>query len=292
MFIKSCRESEPLSRHATFGIGGPAELFFVATTGEELREAVAWARNTETPFLVIGHGSNCLFPDEGFSGLVIRNAFDEMRVEGKEVYAGSGLSLAKLATSMSSTKLSGLEFGCGIPGTVGGAVIMNAGAHGQSTAEVVRYVDIIDQQGSMQRRQRADVEFGYRSSSLRAEKSIIVGVGFSLSNDPHSVDKQRQMALHRKHTQPVNDRSAGCVFKNPVQDSAGRIIEACGLKGMRVGGACVSNVHANFIVNVGGATASDVLSLVEQIQRIVFERYSIVLERELCVISRDGVLYA
>jgi UDP-N-acetylmuramate dehydrogenase len=258
-------------------------LFFTATSLEDMHEAVAWARSTKTQFLVIGHGSNCLFPDEGIEGLVIHNKIDHIHIDQHHLTAGAGSSFAKAAVMSATAHLSGIEFGAGIPGTIGGAVIMNAGAQGQTTSDCLAYVTYLDQSGQKIRASKESLSFGYRTSSLRQEGAIILEAQFVLTPDETTSHRQKALLATRTSKQPPG-RSVGSVYKNPPNDFAGRLIESCGLKGFSVGGACVSPLHANFIINTGNATAKDVLTLMELIERTVFEKFMLVLEREVCVL--------
>ena len=280
-FKDRCEAGVCLSSLSTFGIGGPVALLFRAQSVEDLQEAMHFASTTQTPYLVVGRGSNCLFPDDGFPGLVIQNRLETVTDEGGGRFvAGGGARFPALGAQTARDGWGGLEFAAGIPGSVGGAVCMNAGAQGQQAGSVVVSVDYIDKQGSLIRLDCRDLSFGYRSSSFRGKGGIIASVTFQLSPDEGAFERQKQMIEYRKRTQP-SDRSAGCVFRNPPGLSAGRLIDEAGLKGRRIGGAEVSSLHANFIVNRGEATAADVRSLIEVVRSEVFERSGVRLECEV-----------
>ena len=280
-FKDRCETGVCLSSISTFGIGGPAALLFRAQSTEDLQEAMHYVFTTQTPYLVVGRGSNCLFPDNGFSGLVILNRLEEVTDEGGGRFvAGGGARFPSLGTQTAKEGWAGLEFAAGIPGSVGGAVCMNAGAQGQQAGAVVVSVEYIDKHGSLVRLEGNDLSFGYRSSSFRGKGGVIASVTFQLSSDEGAFERQKQMVEYRKRTQP-NDRSAGCVFRNPPGQSAGRLIDEAGLKGRRIGGAEVSSLHANFIVNRGGATAADVRALIEVVRSEVFGRSGVHLECEV-----------
>lgn len=278
-FASRCEADVPLSTVSTFGIGGPAALLFRAKTVPDLQEAMEFAFASKTRCLVIGRGSNCLFPDTGFPGLVIVNRLEEVREEdGGRFIAGGGARLPSLSLQTARSGWGGLEFAAGIPGSVGGAVCMNAGASGQQTGAVVESVDYIDERGALHT--LSGLSFGYRSSSLRGKGGVIASVTFQLRKEEHALDRQKEMAEYRKRTQP-KERSAGCIFRNPPGLSAGRLIDEAGLKGRSIGGAQVSPVHANFIVNQGGATAADVRALIEVVRSEVLARSGVSLDCEV-----------
>ena len=280
-FKDRCETGVCLSSLSTFGIGGPAALLFRAQGVEDLQEAMHYVSTTQTPYLVVGRGSNCLFPDNGFSGLVVLNRLEEVVDEGEGRFVvGGGARFPALGAQAAKEGWTGLEFAAGIPGSVGGAVCMNAGAQGQQTGAVVASVEYIDKHGTLVRLDGKDLSFGYRSSSFRGKGGVIASVAFQLSADEEAFERQKQMVEYRKRTQP-SDRSAGCVFRNPSGMSAGRLIDVAGLKGRRIGGAEVSSLHANFIVNRGGATAADVRSLIEVVRSEVLEHSGVHLECEV-----------
>jgi UDP-N-acetylmuramate dehydrogenase len=281
-----------MAQYTTFRVGGPAEALYRVRTLEELCRVVTFL-NTETiPYLVLGRGSNLLIKDEGLSGVVIRfgrfHSSVEFERKGEDtVLAGAGLRLSSLLTACRRKGLTGLEFLAGIPGTVGGAVAMNAGAFGSEIKTRVIDVNFVTPQGEQVVKSRRQLEFLYRK--LMIEKDwLIVQARFCL--EPGSREKiSLSLADHlkrRKTTQPLEYPSAGSVFKNPPDDYAGRLIEAVGLKGKRIGGAMISPKHANYIVNLGSAKASDILSLLDLARQMVKAQMGIELEPEIRIMGR------
>lgn len=276
------KENEPLSRHSTFRIGGPARWFAEVQTVDEMIEALLWAKEKNLPILLIGRGSNSLFNDQGFSGLAILNRIESITItkEGR-VTAGSGTSFAKLGIETSRQGWSGLEFASGIPATVGGAIVMNAGANGQETADTLVSVDLVTKDGEMRTVDRSTLSFNYRTSPFQGGEEIVVGATFQLTPSAEAARRQRDLLDRRRKSQPYGNHSAGCIFRNPPSHSAGALIDQCGLKGSHVGGAVVSEVHANFIVNSGGATCAEVRELIERVKQKVYEQTGVALEEEV-----------
>ena len=278
------RRDEPMARHTTYRIGGPAALLVVCDTIADLSSVFTLLCDEGLPWTVLGKGSNVLVSDAGFEGAVIilGKEFKRHRTEVGQVRSGAGVTLAALVQDAYSRGLSGLEFAVGIPGTVGGALAMNAGSRDQWIGERVESVTLyVPGEGLMVVR-GAEIEWGYRSSGL-PERGVIVECSLALEEGDCERIRRTMDArfLSRKSTQPVGTPNAGSVFINPEGDSAGRLIQACGLKGFRFGGAQVSEVHANFIVNTGSATAADVLDLIDHVRGVVRERHGIELETEL-----------
>jgi len=228
-----------------------------------------------------------LFSDHGYPGLVILNQMVGVTSvkETASFSVGSGLSFAQLGLMTARLGFAGLEFAAGIPGTVGGAVVMNAGAFGQETFDTLVSVDLLDETREVQRKEREALSFGYRYSEFLGGRSIIVGANFSLRKDDEVAERQKQMMQKRRISQPYMARSAGSVFRNPPGTSAAMLIDAAGLKGRRCGGASVSTMHANFIINQGDATAEDVCSLISLVQEEVHQRSGVWLEHEIRVIG-------
>lgn len=270
-----------LAELSTFGIGGPAKWFQKVDTIEEMQALV----RQKLPFIVIGKGSNTLFDDRGFNGLVIQNKIDFFENPAPGVYhVGAGFSFALLGVRSAQAGYSGLEFASGIPASVGGAIFMNAGANGSETEKVLVSIDYIDEEGELVILERKDLEFGYRTSPFQKRKGVIVGATFKLTPSLTARQKQIEIVTYRKNTQPYNDKSAGCVFRNPACHIAGKLIEEAGLKGHMLGGAKVSEKHANFIVNADHATAKDVCALIDEVQRKVYEKHGVKLEPEIRII--------
>ena len=274
------QSDKPLKEVSTFGIGGPAKLFTEVFEIEQMQVVLAHAFDQSLPFFVLGKGSNCLFDDRGFDGLVIHNKISYLKIEGCEVDVGSGFSFSMLGLRTAKQGLAGLEFASGIPATVGGAIYMNAGANGQETFQTLFEVRFVDAQGNLHTLTKEELEFSYRFSSFQKRRGAIVSAKFHLTECTAARGKQLSIIEYRTETQPYGDRSIGCFFKNPVGKSAGALIEQAGLKGFSVGGAEVSTKHANFIVNKEGALAGDVLILAKQVQEKVKEATGVELEME------------
>jgi UDP-N-acetylmuramate dehydrogenase len=276
---------EPLSRHTTYRVGGPAEILATPAT----REAAAWlrafARRSGAPLTVLGAGSNVVAPDAGIAGIVLRMVQETGRVEfapDRCVRVDAGVMLEALVREASSRGFGGLEPLAGIPGTVGGAVVMNAGTRDTETASLLAAVDAIDPDGERRILSRLDIAFGYRHSVFREPGWLVLGAEFRLGPADASESLQRIEAFvaDRWTKYPMDLPSAGSVFKRPPGDYAGRLIEEAGCKGMREGGALVSERHANFIVNAGAASAADIVALIERVRRGVFEKTGVRLELE------------
>lgn len=282
---------EPMSRHTTFHIGGPADAFVTPHGLDELRQVLAFAQGRSIPLTVIGRGSNLLVRDGGVRGIVVQIAegLDRAEIEGSEIEAEAGISLSALARKAAANGLSGLEFAAGIPGSLGGALAMNAGAYGGEMKDVVTWVDVLDSAGELRRHTCEEMGFSYRHSILQDTGGLAVRARMRLAfGDRASIEaRMRELNEQRQSKQPLSLPSAGSVFKRPPGHYAGPLIESSGLKGTRVGGAEVSTLHANFIVNIGGATASDVLALIERVRRTVHEHSGVWLEPEIRVVGED-----
>lgn len=283
------KSKEPMKKHTSFGIGGPAELFVNPMTEEALVFAVSKARELHLPYFILGNGSNLLVRDEGIFGIVIctRLALDYVETEGEGIEAGAGAVLSKVAAAALQNSLTGLEFASGIPGSLGGAVYMNAGAYGGQMADVVTETRYLDGENRICKAVLKDHQFGYRESVFTLHPNrIILSSKLKLAPGDKAEIKRRMddFAQRRKDKQPLNLPSAGSAFKRPEGCFAGQLIEQAGLKGFSVGGAQVSEKHAGFIVNKGGATCSDVITLIEEIKRRVKENSGVLLEPEILII--------
>lgn len=265
-----------LSEFSTFGIGGPIAQFVEVSTVEEMEEAF----QSPLPKLVLGKGSNCLFSDQGFDGLVILNKIHFCQWQGSQVSVGSGYSFSLLGHQSAKLGFTGLEFASGIPATVGGAIFMNAGANGKETSQCLQSVDYFDGQ-KRQHFLREHLSFGYRTSPFQKMSGVILSATFTLAPHPEARQTQLQIIDYRMKTQPLKEKSAGCIFRNPSGASAGSLIDRCGLKGLQIGGAKISEVHANFIVNVDQASARDVQKLIRLVQEKVLEQTGVLLEPEI-----------
>lgn len=278
------RRNEPMARHTTYRIGGPASIFAVCDSVTDLARCLEVLAEADLAWTVMGKGSNVLVSDRGYEGavLVLGKEFKRHRTEDDRVLSGAGVTLAAVVQDAYSRGLSGMEFAVGIPGTVGGALAMNAGSRDEWIGERVESVTLYVPGAGLTVLRGPEVAWGYRTSGLPG-RGVVVECSLSLEEGERNRIRRTMDArfLSRKSSQPINLPSAGSVFVNPEGQSAGRLIEACGLKGARRGGAQVSEVHANFIVNTGGATAVDVLSLIEMVRQEVKERHGIWLETEL-----------
>lgn len=310
-FGRRVRAHEPLSRHGTFGVGGPADAWITIDREDDLTQLVTLAKAYGWPLMLVGNGTNVLYADAGARGTVARMALSDWRVTDVDadhalLTAGAGVKLPKLALDLAERGLAGLEWGAGVPGTIGGAVVSNAGAHGESSSDTLRTARVLFADEAVpQPRELTAEELGlaYRHSRFRAARRVafgddghpmaapraqieppemITGATFLLRREGQEAVRARvaHNLKYRRDTQPTQG-SAGSVFKNPPGDHAGRLIEASGLKGYRQGGAQLSPVHANFIVNAGGATAADVVALIALARRTVRERFGIELELEV-----------
>jgi len=285
------RADEPMKKHTSWRIGGPADIFVEPGNRQELQLVVSYTHDKSIPLAVIGAGSNLLVSDDGIRGVVVKigNNFARVLTVDNEITVEAGAKLATVASTARDAGLGGFEFSTGIPGTVGGAVIMNAGANGSSVSALVRKVLVLSMEGVYVYKSREDMQFGYRSSILQSEPAIIVEVTFTCRpREKELIRKEMADYLaRRKASQPLYYPNAGSVFKNPPGDSAGRLIEAAGLKGMRMGDAQVSTLHANFIINLGSATAKDVLALMEHVRKVVNSRFGVELQPEIRFTGHD-----
>lgn len=278
------KQAEPLAPHTWFHLGGPAELFAEPKTVEDLRTLVRRAREEGTPVRLLGGGSNILVRDEGVAGLVIRLSapvFSEISVAKQTITAGGGAKLGHAISTSVREGLAGLETLVGIPGTIGGALHGNAGSRGGDIGQWTAQATVMTRAGEILTRSGEELVFAYRESSL--DELVILGAKFELEQeDPEELTKRMQKQwIIKKAGQPLGHQSAGCIFKNPRGMSAGMLIEQAGLKNTRVGGAEVSQRHANFIVANDGATSQDVLKLIELVKERVQERVGIALETEI-----------
>lgn len=275
------RQNVPLSNFSNFRIGGPARYFARIKTPSHLAFSRVFAKKEQLPILIIGRGSNCLFDDQGFEGLAILNDMANIEWRATLIEVETGYSMAKLAVKSARMGLSGLEFGCGIPGSVGGAIFMNAGAHGAETRDCLIGVDSIDCNGEIRRFDKGELELGYRQSIFQKTPFFIWRARFLLQKDGDALARCQKWTQQRLQTQPQKSRSAGCAFRNPEGHSAGSLIERAGLKGMRIGDAQVSTHHANYLINCGQATSREVKALMDRVRVEVLQKFNIHLQTEL-----------
>jgi len=281
--------NEPMALHTSFRIGGPADLYAVATSAQELVELVSLAREHDIPYLIIGRGTNILVSDRGIRGLVIENKTEGFRFEeDATLRAESGALLRDLALGSARRGLGGLEWAVGIPGSVGGAIVGNAGAYGGYVGDVVRRVTVLAPDGEVRELAARELGFGYRTSRFKEQgigdrgREVILWAEFALRPEPAEalLERMADYTRRREAKQPT-EPSAGSIFKRTEQYPAGFLIEQAGLKGMRIGGAQISPKHANFIVNLGEARASDVKALIDLAREAVYREFGIELELEI-----------
>ena len=283
------RLNEPMSRHTTFGIGGCADIFVQPKDEQDLRTAMVWLRERGVAVRIIGNGSNLLVADAGLRAAVVRlaPAFAGIHFNGQGGVVGAGARLAAVVNRCAQTGWSGVESTVGIPGTVGGAIVTNAGTDTGSIGDLVQDAVVMDQAGNICEVRCAELNYGYRQSSLTLSRHVVVRTRLRLVRaDPVEVRaKMHRLHLKRSGRQPLSCRSAGSVFKNPPQIAAGKLVDRAGCKGLRVGDAEVSSKHANFIINRGRATAADVRALMAQMQARVLRVHGIWLEPEIELIG-------
>ena len=282
------REWEPMARHTTFRIGGPVRLMALPKTVGEAKKALQAAGEREIVPFFLGNGSNLLVADEGYDGFVLKltGEMDQIQEINCHLVAGSAVLLSRLAVAALGRGLTGLEFAHGIPGSLGGAVTMNAGAYEGEMAQVISSVTCLTRTGEVETVPAADCGFSYRRSAFSGGTRLILRAEFSLSQgDPEEIRaKMEDLARRRKEKQPLEYPSAGSMFKRPAGHFAAALIEQCGLKGLTVGGAQVSEKHAGFVINRGGATCADVLALVDQVKERVLQQTGVELEMEVRVL--------
>ena len=276
---------EPMSRHTTFEIGGPADLFVIPESVEEVRDVVAACREAQVPYFILGNGSDLLVSDEGYRGVIIGLAegFTYVAIEGTEMTCPAGVSLREPSEMACDLGLTGLEFACGIPGTIGGACFMNAGAYDGCIADVLKSVRVIMPDGTCETIAAEDLALGYRASRIKDEGLVVLTATFALRKGDLDVIRARmdELTHKRESKQPLDKPSAGSTFKRPEGYFAGKLISDAGLQGYQVGGAAVSKKHAGFVVNLGGATAADVHAVIEHVQDEVERQFGVRLEPEV-----------
>ncbi|PWI57702.1 UDP-N-acetylmuramate dehydrogenase [Sulfoacidibacillus thermotolerans] len=282
---------EPLAKHTTWRIGGPADVLLIPRTIDEVRAVVLAAKAHDLPLFVLGRGSNLLVKDGGMRGAVLKlgDEFAAIAVSDRTLSALAGRSIVSAAHIAIRHGLSGLEFATGIPGTVGGAVTMNAGAHGGEIKDVLKQATVITSDGTITELSADDLGFRYRHSIVPEQRLTVVQAEFALQpgDTKQLQEKVRAWSKRRQLTQPLSLPSCGSVFRNPPGHYAARLIEEAGLKGLRHGNAMISEVHANFIVNVGQASAADVLWLIRHAQETVQQRFGMTLEPEVRIVGED-----
>ena len=284
-------ENEPLANHTTMKIGGPADILVEPSSIENLQLLMKLIKKHNVKWTVIGRGSNLLVSDKGIEGVVIKLAtgLDHLEVNEEQLTVGGGFSLIKLVTIISKQGLSGLEFAGGIPGSVGGAVFMNAGAHGSDISNVLIKARVLFEDGNIEWLEKDDFKFSYRTSILQKERpGIVLEAVFQLAQGEREkvVAQLQKNKDYRRDTQPWSHPCAGSIFRNPLPNYAGQLIEQSGLKGFSIGGAKISEMHGNFIVNADNAKAQDVLDLIQHVKDTIKDKYGITMETEVEIIGR------
>ncbi len=285
---------EPMTKHTSFKVGGKADFFITAKTIEQVKKVVNVIKENKIPYFVIGNGSNLLVKDGGVRGVVLKVDLKEVTIQKKEteilVTAGAGVLLGFLSRKMKQQNIAGLEFACGIPGTIGGAIWMNAGAHGNEMKDIVVSTTVLDETGNLQTLSKEEQNFSYRSSIFQQNRQTIIletTLKVKEGNAEEIEQKMEEYTNYRKTTQPIEYPSAGSTFKRGTDFITAKLIDECGLKGYGVGGAEVSCKHAGFVINKNKATASDILELIEQIRKHVREKFQKELELEVQIIGED-----
>ena len=282
--------NEPMKNHTSFRTGGPADVYVKADRAENIIKAIEMLKKENVEYTIIGNGSNLLVSDRGICGAVIEigSMMNNISVEGEKIYAEAGALLSSLAAAAAENCLTGLEFASGIPGSVGGAVVMNAGAYDGEIKDAIDYADVIDNEGNILRLTKDELGLSYRHSVIDEKKMIVIGAGFRLKEgDGRAIkEKMADFAARRREKQPLNYPSAGSTFKRPEGHFAGKLIEDAGLKGKTIGGAQVSQKHAGFIINTGDATTEDILELMDCCVETVYNKFGVRLEPEVRVIGR------
>lgn len=283
------RENEPMQAHTSFRIGGPADLLVLPADVNQLKAVIAKARIEKVPLTIIGNGSNLLVKDKGIRGVVVKvgNTIKNMICHDEKIFAEAGVSLAAVANKAAACSLTGLEFAVGIPGSIGGAVFMNAGAYDGEMSKVVTRVTVLTVDGEIKDLSKEELSFCYRHSAIQESGAIVIAVEMQLAkgNADEIRSKMADFTNRRTTKQPLDIPNAGSMFKRPPGHYAGTLIEQAGLKGYTVGGAQVSAKHAGFVVNVGCATAEDVLQLISDVQKKVYEYAGVHLEPEVRVLG-------
>ncbi|MBE5928304.1 MAG: UDP-N-acetylmuramate dehydrogenase [Lachnospiraceae bacterium] len=281
--------SEMMSRHTTFSAGGPADGYVEVSCADELVRLVSLCHENDIPYIVLGNGSNVLFTDKGYRGLVIHvgREMSDITVSGNRITAEAGAMLSKVSSTAQEAGLSRLEFAAGIPGSVGGGLYMNAGAYGGEMKDVVVYADVCDKCGNVIRLTKDELKLAYRSSIIEEEGYVVLSVCMELEPDDKEaiLARMQDYNTRRKTKQPLAYKSAGSTFKRPEGHFAGALIEQCGLKGYACGSAEVSELHAGFVINKNDASAQDILNVIKHVQDTVFKETGVMLEPEVQIIG-------
>lgn len=282
--------NEPMKYHTSFKVGGPVDVMVMPESYEVLQQVIKVCMNERVPFYVIGNGSNLLVKDKGIRGVIVKiTRLDKITIEDKKLVSQSGALIADVSQRALEANLTGFEFACGIPGCVGGAVAMNAGAYISEIANVIESALIIDNSGEIRRLSKDELELGYRSSAVLKYGYTVLEASFNLQKGDYSTIKEKidDLQRRRREKQPLEYPSAGSTFKRPEGYFAGKLIEDCRLKGTSIGGAEVSQKHSGFIINKDNAKAKDIIELIAYVQKIVFEKFGVELHPEVRIIGED-----
>lgn len=282
--------NEPLKNHTSFKIGGDAKVFFMPESVSDIADALKVCRENKFPYYILGNGTNILFSDKGYNGVIINifNKFNQVYLENENtINAQSGALLSSIANIALNNSLSGMEFASGIPGALGGAVYMNAGAYGGEMKDIVLSADVLDKDGNIRTLDNNEMGFQYRSSNAEKEGFIVLSAKLQLKkgNKEEIKSKMYELNSQRKEKQPLEMPSAGSTFKRPEGHFAGKLIMESGLRGYSIGGAMVSEKHCGFVVNTGNATCKDVLLLIEHVKKTVYDKFNVMLEPEVRIIG-------
>ena len=282
------RCDEPMSSHCTFRAGGTAKYYVIPDEYKKVRDVLRLCVEENIPYYVIGNGSNLLVQDDGFDGVIIEidSALAKIEINGNEIVAKAGAKLSKIAVKALNESLTGFEFAYGIPGNLGGAVTMNAGAYGGEMKDVLKWVKVLDNNGEMKTLKAEELELGYRTSIIVKEKMIVLEACIELheGNRDEIEMHMKELMAKRKEKQPLEYPSAGSTFKRPEGYFAGKLIQDAGLKGYRVGGAMVSEKHSGFVINYDNATATDIINLMKDVRKKVYEEFQVTLEPEVKIL--------
>ena len=285
----SVKKDEPMSAHTTFRVGGPADYFIVPANEDELSRVIAYLNKAEREYMIIGNGSNLLVGDRGYRGSVILlyDNYNRVTIDGERITAEAGALLSNIARMALDNSLTGFEFAAGIPGTAGGAILMNAGAYGGEMADIVESAEVIASDGDKVRFCNEELKFGYRKSILQVRPVAVSSVTYKLSRgDKETIKKKmEELAELRKSKQPLEYPSAGSTFKRPEGYFAGKLIMDAGLRGYRVGGAKVSEKHCGFVINYNKATAADIMDVINDVTERVKDHFSVALEPEVRIVG-------
>ncbi len=284
---------EPMKNHTTMKTGGPADIMVIPQSIEEIKWAIQICKQNEAEYFVMGNGSNLLVSDKGMRSIVIKlgNGFSDVSIDGNKIVAQAGVLLSKLSKKIMAASLEGFEFASGIPGTLGGATTMNAGAYGGEMKDVVKSVKVLGSEGQIISIELEDLQFGYRTSIIQSKGYIVLEVELEFEEGDYGEIEKRteELTVQRTTKQPINLPSCGSVFKRPEGYFAGKLIEDSGLRGKKIGGAQVSDLHCGFIVNVDKATTSDVLNLIKLIKETVKYKFGVELETEVKIIGEESI---